>query len=84
MSSRTERIRLATPPGPEAPTEAALPPSADRLWSIDDIGVYLDVSRRAVERLKSAGRLPRPTVVIGRMPRWEAQSIWDWARRGGR
>jgi excisionase family DNA binding protein len=66
---------------PDAPPEAAPP---DRLWSIDDLAAYLNVSRRAVERLKSAGRLPRPVVIGRRCPRWSPEAIREWIERGGR
>jgi excisionase family DNA binding protein len=62
----------------------AIDPRVDRLWSIDDVATYLNVSRRGVERLKSAGRLPQPIVVIGRLPRWQSEDIRRWAEGGGR
>lgn len=64
---------------------AAARPEADpdRLWGIADVGRYLHVSRRGVERLRAAGRLPRPAIVIGRMPRWKAETIRRWIDGGG-
>jgi excisionase family DNA binding protein len=55
----------------------------DRLWSIDDVAKYLNVSRRGVERLKSSGKLPRPALTIGRLPRWRPEVIREWIERGG-
>jgi hypothetical protein len=77
-------MRSRTTPSDAVPPPEADPPLSDRLWSIDDIAAYLNVSRRGVERLKSAGRLPRPTVVIGRLPRYAPAEIIAWAERGGR
>ena len=34
--------------------------------------------RRSVERMQSAGQLPRPDLGIGRMPRWRAVTVQDW------
>jgi predicted DNA-binding transcriptional regulator AlpA len=66
---------------PEAPTPEGV---AERLWSIHDLAAYLNCSRRAVERMRSAGKLPRPTQHVGRMPRWSPEAIRRWAERGGR
>lgn len=82
--------RPAVAPPPEAP--AAAPshektspgPPSDSLWGIDDVARYLAVSRRGVERLRSAGRLPKAAVQIGRLPRWKPDAIREWVSRGGR
>ena len=57
---------------------------ADRLWSIVDIATYLNVSRRGIERLKSACRLPKPTLFVGCLPRWSPELIRGWVAEGGR
>jgi excisionase family DNA binding protein len=54
------------------------------LLSIDDVAAVLAVDRRTVERLKSSGRLPKPTLKIGRMPRWKAETIRAWIDAGGK
>jgi hypothetical protein len=74
MTRRAETTPEAT--APDGP--------AERLWSIDDLRRYLNCSRRAVERLKSAGRLPRPALHVGRMPRWSPTAVRRWAEEGGR
>jgi predicted DNA-binding transcriptional regulator AlpA len=51
---------------------------------LDEIAKALGISRRAVERMRSAGRLPRPDLTIGRMPLWRPETIRDWIERGGR
>ena len=58
--------------------EQASPPALDPLLSIDDLARVLNCGRRSVERLLSAGRLPRPDIRLGRMPRWRPATIRDW------
>jgi hypothetical protein len=72
--------RHAATTTPQAPRREA---PAERLWSIRDLATYLSCSRRAVERLRSAGKLPRPALHVGRMPRWFPQSVRLWAEGGG-
>jgi predicted DNA-binding transcriptional regulator AlpA len=49
-----------------------------------EIANALGVSRRALERERSAGRLPRPDLTIGRMPLWRVETIREWIGKGGR
>ena len=57
----------------------------DRLtYRIDDLAAALGVSRRIVERERSAGRLPKPDLRIGRIPLWRIESVKEWIARGGR
>jgi predicted DNA-binding transcriptional regulator AlpA len=77
---------------PEAPRSEAdpLPPGmvhvskplaavVDRLaLRLDELAVALGVSRRAIERERSAGRFPRPDLTIGRMPLWRPETINEW------
>jgi excisionase family DNA binding protein len=54
-------------------------PPAEPLWTTEGIAGYLSVSRRTVERMRSAGRLPKPDCRAGcRMPRWKAETIRQW------
>ena len=75
---RTVTMATAT----KSPTE--LPPGLDPLLSIDDLTCVLSVSRRAVERLRSAGKLPRPDLHVGKLPRWRSATIKAWIERGGK
>jgi hypothetical protein len=65
-------------------------PPLEPLLGIDDLAATLNCSRRLVERMRSAGRLPCPDLRLGRLPRWRVRTIRDWideqARngRGGR
>jgi predicted DNA-binding transcriptional regulator AlpA len=51
---------------------------------LDDVATTLGVSRRAIERERSAGRFPRPDLTIGRMPLWRVETIRRWIEGGGR
>jgi hypothetical protein len=44
----------------------------------------LGVSLAVFDRLRSAGRLPRPDLVIARSPRWRAATIRRFLEKGGR
>jgi predicted DNA-binding transcriptional regulator AlpA len=59
-------------------------PPLEPLLSIADLVRVLNASRRVVERLKSAGKLPRPDLIIGRMPRWRPDTIRQWIEQGGK
>src|SRR5271166_1953253 len=48
------------------------------MLSIDDLTALLSCSRRLVERMRSAGKVPKPDIKIGKMPRWKAATIRAW------
>jgi predicted DNA-binding transcriptional regulator AlpA len=60
------------------------PSTIEPLLSIDDLAATLRCSRRLVVRMRSAGRLPRPILHVGRCPRWTAAQIRAWIEGGGR
>ena len=60
---------------PAGPTEPLL--------GLDDLAAYLNVSRRTIERLRAAGRFPRPSVKIGTMPRWTRECVRRFVEEGG-
>jgi hypothetical protein len=64
--------------------EFEVPPIPRLTWRIGDIATALGISRRAIERERSAGRLPQPDTVIGRMPLWKPETIRAWIEGGGR
>jgi hypothetical protein len=82
--------RLRTDPSDPAPLRLADPPPGaghviEPLLSIDDLIRILGCCRRVIERMRSAGRLPRPDLYVGRMPRWRyTKTILPWIERGGR
>ncbi len=53
-------------------------------YRLDDLASALGMSRRALERERSAGRLPRPDLRIGRAPLWKPETIRAWLERGGK
>ena len=74
------RGKPAPPRGP--PTEE---PEVGRLaLRLDEIASSLGVSRRAIERERSAGRFPKPDRTIGRMPLWRVETIRHWLGGTGR
>jgi predicted DNA-binding transcriptional regulator AlpA len=54
------------------------------LLTMSDLGRILAVERRTIDRLRSAGKLPPPDLILGRMPRWRRSTIDGWISRGGR
>jgi predicted DNA-binding transcriptional regulator AlpA len=51
---------------------------------INDLPRVLGVSRRTIERLRSASRFPPPDLHIGKMPLWKAETIQRWIDSGGK
>jgi excisionase family DNA binding protein len=54
------------------------PAPLEPLLSLDELAAILNISRRTAERLKSAGKLPTPTMFFGKMPRWEPAAVREW------
>jgi predicted DNA-binding transcriptional regulator AlpA len=75
------RLRLADPdPSPPEVADGTIP----RLLRIADLCDILGCDRRTLERMRSAGTLPRPTLHVGtRSPRWTQAMISSWIERGG-
>jgi hypothetical protein len=70
---------------PTPPVAALGVPIQERLtWGIDDLSALTGLSRRTLEREKSAGRLPAPDIRVGRRPLWLKQTILGWLEKGGR
>lgn len=75
---------MTRPTCQETAPEPAGRPAVDRLtYRLDDLAAALGVSRRTLERERSAGRLPRPDLRIGRAPLWRVETIREWLARGG-
>jgi hypothetical protein len=79
-------ITKADAGGARPGTPGAVPESnAERLtWRMAEIPRILGISRRALERERSAGRFPPPDLTIGRMPLWRVETIRAWVEGGGR
>ena len=65
-------------PAPDSPHAANPPPGIESSLKIADICRAAHCSRRALERERSAGRLPKPDHFIGRSPRWRPATILRW------
>jgi predicted DNA-binding transcriptional regulator AlpA len=81
--------RLLCPPTDPPPTRdvvrAPLTASVEPLLSVVDLVDVLRTSRRSIERMRSAGRLPGPDLHLGvRQPRWRAETIRAWIEGGCR
>ena len=61
-----------------------LHPGIEPLIGIDDLASILGVSRRWLERERSAGRVPKPDFTAGRCPRWRPETVRRWIEGGGR
>jgi len=48
------------------------------LVKLSDWPVILGCSIETVGRMRVAGKLPRPDLVIGRMPRWRPATVRRW------
>ena len=82
-------VRLADaidrqPEAPAAKPGRTLPASIEPMLHIDDLAALLSCSRRLVERMRSAGKVPKPDIQIGRMPQWKAAMIRAWIERRGK
>jgi predicted DNA-binding transcriptional regulator AlpA len=61
-----------------APTPPPAPLPIEPLLSVTDLARILAVSRRSCERLRAAGKLPRPDLHLGRSPRWRTETVRRW------
>jgi hypothetical protein len=61
-----------------------LPAGLSPMLGIDDLAALLSCSRRMVERMRAAGKLPPPDLMVGRCPRWRAErTVRGWIEKGG-
>jgi predicted DNA-binding transcriptional regulator AlpA len=75
---------LPETPAPSIKPGLTLAAAIEPLLTMTDLARLLVCDRRTVERLRAAGRLPRPDLHIGRLPRWRLETISAWIERGGR
>jgi predicted DNA-binding transcriptional regulator AlpA len=67
-----------------AKPKRTLPADIEPMVGIDGLAAWLGCSRRLVERMRSGGKVPKPDIKIGKMPRWKAATIRAWIERGGK
>ncbi len=87
----SRRASQSTRSGSDLPHESQQPdspaqplPSERLLIRMNEVATSLGISRRTLERERSAGRFPRPDKTIGRMPMWIPETIREWAEGGGK
>ena len=80
MSRSHESSPATGSPAADAPASTA----GRMALRLDELADALGVSRRTIERERSAGRFPRPDRLIGKMPVWSPATIRRWVEGGGR
>jgi hypothetical protein len=75
-----ETIEQKAPPN----GRPAAPPVERLTYRFDEVAAAIGVSRRLLERERSAGRFPTADLHIGRVPLWRISSVKDYLERGGR
>jgi predicted DNA-binding transcriptional regulator AlpA len=48
-----------------------------------EVARILGISLRTLDLYRSKGAIPKPDTTIGRMPRWNEQTILRWLKQGG-
>ena len=51
---------------------------------LDEVAACLGVSRRVIERERSAKRFPEPDLTVGKMPLFKVDTIRAYVERGGK
>ena len=64
------------------PQPTMLPMHERLAWDLDDIAALTGVSSRLLQRLRAAGKLPKPSVKLGRRVLWSAAEIRRWVDSG--
>lgn len=62
----------------------AEPPAPRLLLRLDEVEVATGLDKRTIQRERSAGRFPEPSVQLGRAPLWTPESLRAWIEAGGR
>jgi predicted DNA-binding transcriptional regulator AlpA len=54
-------------------------------YRLDEVADALGMSRRAIERERSAGRFPMADLHVGKAPLWRVETVRDWldSRKAG-
>jgi hypothetical protein len=79
-----DSVPLPEDPRPEAKRGPTLHDGFERLLSINDLAALLNCSRRLIESMRAAGKVPKPDFKAGKMPRWRAETIRRWIEDGGK
>ncbi len=81
--TRALRTFPAPTPPPDPVTPQATLTAAVLAWRLETVAKALNISRRTLERERSAGRFPQPDLRIGRAPLWRPETIAAWVNAGG-
>jgi hypothetical protein len=73
--NQTGSSNLIAPTSPAANIAPLLTPR--------DLSAVLRITVRAIEQMRSAGRIPPPDIMLGRLPRWRPEMIRIWIEQGG-
>ena len=68
---------------PTPTRSAASPVVVEPLLSVRDVADALGCGRRTIERMRSAGKFPRPDLHVGKLPRWKRETLTRWIAEGG-
>jgi predicted DNA-binding transcriptional regulator AlpA len=87
MSQKPTRLaagRLQNPPATYGDHLASTPKIERLAYRLAELAEALGVSRRTLERERSAGRFPPPDLMMGKAPLWSPATIQAWieARSG--
>lgn len=52
-------------------------------YRMADLPIVFNVSRRTIERARSAGRFPQPNLHLGKAPLWTRKAVENWIEQGG-
>jgi predicted DNA-binding transcriptional regulator AlpA len=80
-----EAVGSVSAPESTAPPLATIVPSVpiEPLLTRADLLAVLRCGTATLDRLRSAGRLPRADLYLGRSPRWRRSTIETWIAKGG-
>jgi hypothetical protein len=73
-------FRLVHRAAPEPPAAGHI---IEPMLTIADLTKLLKCTRRLIERYRSLGKLPEPSLMLGRCPRWSPGTIRAWIANGG-
>jgi hypothetical protein len=82
--TRPEAPEPSGPPVVTANGGRVVPIHEKLVWSADDVSALTGLSRRLLERERSAGRMPSPEIRVGRRVLWRPETIRRWIEEGGR
>jgi hypothetical protein len=82
QEARRNSMNKQGPPPGSTPTGERSP--IERLtYRVDDLAERLGVSRRLIEKARSAGKIPPADLKLGRVPLWRVETIQAWLANGG-